>query len=77
MYAIFPQCFTHRFCCPSVPFVPDQQIYLGVERGGAIKRSTPQTLFLRAISHRQETYTMEGANQVRYPLQSSSVSIRS
>ncbi|CAN0308491.1 unnamed protein product, partial [Ectocarpus fasciculatus] len=39
------------------------QIYLGVERGGAIKRATPQTLFLRAISHRPETYTMEGANQ--------------
>lgn len=41
-----------------------KKIYLGVERGAAIKRSTPQTLFLRAISHRPETYSMEGANQV-------------
>ncbi|CAM9927826.1 unnamed protein product, partial [Ectocarpus sp. 4 AP-2014] len=41
----------------------NSQIYLGVERGGALKRATPQTLFLRAISHRPETYTMEGANQ--------------
>ncbi|CAM9940346.1 unnamed protein product [Pylaiella littoralis] len=41
----------------------NSQIYLGVERGGASKRATPQTLFLRAISHRPETYTIEGANQ--------------
>ncbi|CAM9423058.1 unnamed protein product [Ascophyllum nodosum] len=41
----------------------NSHIYLGVERGAAIKRSTPQTLFMRAISHRQETYSLEGANQ--------------
>ncbi|CAM9786386.1 unnamed protein product, partial [Sphacelaria rigidula] len=29
----------------------NSQIYLGVERGSALTRSTPQTLFLRAISH--------------------------
>lgn len=46
------------------PFCVSGQIYLGVERGGASKRATPQVLFLRAISHRPETYTIEGANQV-------------
>lgn len=35
-----------------------------MERGSTLKRATPQTLFLRAISHRQETYSKEGANQV-------------
>ncbi|CAM9555517.1 unnamed protein product, partial [Choristocarpus tenellus] len=39
------------------------QIYIGVENGPQTKRGKPQTLFFRAISHRPETYTMEGANK--------------
>ncbi|CAM9330367.1 unnamed protein product [Chrysoparadoxa australica] len=41
----------------------NNQMYLGVEQGGAGKRAKPQTLFLRAISHREEVYTPEGADR--------------
>ncbi|KAG5181165.1 acetyl-CoA carboxylase [Tribonema minus] len=44
----------------------NSQIYLGVERDAKVGKKPkvkPQTLFLRAISYRQETYSPEGANK--------------
>lgn len=45
----------------------NNQLYLGVERDtgvlGKKKGAKPQTLFLRAISHRLQTYSLEGADK--------------
>jgi acetyl-CoA carboxylase/biotin carboxylase 1 len=41
----------------------NSQIYLGVEKNPKNKRAQPQTVFLRALSHRATLFTKEGANR--------------